>query len=61
MSSQGCPGVPHPEMHRLRLGMVDMTSRGSVEATLRVSENLEAIEVKTSNHTTSPIIIYFRI
>ena len=31
-----------------------MTSRGSEEATLRVSEKSEAIEVMTSNHATSP-------
>ena len=38
-----------------------MTSRGSVEATLRVSENLEAIEVMTSlTSLTQPLIIYWQ-
>ena len=37
-----------------------MTSGGAVEATLRVSKYLEVIEVMTSNHATSPSIIYTR-
>ena len=37
-----------------------VTSGGAVEATLRVSKYLEVIEVMTSNHATSPSIIYTR-
>ena len=37
-----------------------MTSRGAVEVALRVSEDLEAMEVMRSNHATSLIFIYVR-